>query len=601
MTVQNSKFSNFATGGDLLINDIVVGLRGGINTKFTYAGVIPEGTIVPIARGGTGADNASDARANLGLAIGSDVQAWSAVLDGVTALASTGVVVQTAASTFANRTLTGTANQVTITNGSGVSGAPTFTLSATVVMPGTLTFGGLVNTAGNTITNSVTNGDLLLTTNGSGLFILNSGTYPQGVAGISNDGTMADDSATLLPTQAAVKAYVDTIASGFTFVAGGPCIAATTTNFTSTYANGAAGVGATLTQSVAAVVVIDGVTLTANQRVLFHSQTSTLENGIYQMSTTGTGVTQAIFTRTTDYDQVAEIIPGSSVFVSSGNTHGGSIWTETSTVTAIGTDPITFQLIAQPSNNFVTIATVQTITGVKSFTNGTLKLLGSGSGYSLLEAAAVAGTTTFTLPSTTDTLVGLAATQTLTNKTIAGSSNTLSAIPYTALANGTAGELLTWSAGNAIATVATGAAGQVLTSNGAGAAPTMQAATAGAVAATTAQQETGTDITVFTSPGTQKYHNSACQVGIQYNQTTNTIVYSYGVSSVLSNSTGVWTCYFSSLYTGSAYCLNVSPASGIYTILNQNNNGFAVQTKNSNNGATQNTISGALCQGLITL
>lgn len=598
MTVQNSKFSNFATGGDLLINDIVVGLRGGINTKFTYAGVIPEGTIVPITQGGTGADNASDARANLGLAIGSDVEAWSAVLDGVAALASTGVVVQTAASTFANRTLTGAANQITVTNGSGVAGAPTFTLSATAVMPGTLTFGGLVNTAGNTITNSVTNGDLLLTTNGSGLLTLNA---TQGVAGISNDGTMAADSATLLPTQAAVKAYADTIASGFTFVAGGPCIAATTTNFTSAYANGAAGVGATLTQSVAAVVVIDGVTLTANQRVLFHSQTSTLENGIYQMSTTGTGVTQAIFTRTTDYDQVAEIIPGSSVPVSSGNTYGGSIWTETSTVSAIGTSPITFQLVAQPSNNFVTIATVQTITGVKSFTNGTLKLLGSGSGYSLLEAAAVAGTTTFTLPSTTDTLAGLAATQTLTNKTIVGSSNTLSAIPYTALANGTAGELLTWSAGNAIATVATGAAGQVLTSNGAGAAPTMQAATAGAVAATTAQQETGTDITVFTSPGTQKYHNSACQVGIQYNQISGGVIYSYGVSSTVNNSTGTWTCFFTNLYLANTYCLNVSAASGIYTVGTQNGNAFVITTKNSNNGVVQNTLSQVLCQGLIGL
>ncbi|MES1987063.1 MAG: hypothetical protein V4440_03375, partial [Pseudomonadota bacterium] len=37
-------------------------------------------------------------------------------------LSGTGLVTQTAAGTFAERTLTGTANQITVTNGNGVSG-----------------------------------------------------------------------------------------------------------------------------------------------------------------------------------------------------------------------------------------------------------------------------------------------------------------------------------------------------------------------------------------------------------------------------------------------------------------------------------------------
>ena len=52
-------------------------------------------------------------------------------------------------------------------------------------------------------------------------------------------------------------------------------------------------------------------------------------------------------------------------------------------------------------------------------------------------------------------------------------------IPVSALANGTDGELITWDAAGAPATVAAGTANQVLTSNGAGSAPTFQASAAG--------------------------------------------------------------------------------------------------------------------------
>ena len=50
--------------------------------------------------------------------------------------------------------------------------------------------------------------------------------------------------------------------------------------------------------------------------------------------------------------------------------------------------------------------------------NGTLVLAGTTSGTTTLQATAVAGTTTLTLPAATDTLVGKATTDTLTNKTL---------------------------------------------------------------------------------------------------------------------------------------------------------------------------------------
>lgn len=76
-------------------------------------------------------------------------------------------------------------------------------------------------------------------------------------------------------------------------------------------------------------------------------------------------------------------------------------------------------------------------TGVISGTEG-ITLSGTTSGTTALVATAVAGTTTLTLPAATDTLIGKATTDTLTNKSIDGSTNTITNV---SLATGVTGNL----------------------------------------------------------------------------------------------------------------------------------------------------------------
>lgn len=92
---------------------------------------------------------------------------------------------------------------------------------------------------------------------------------------------------------------------------------ATTTNGTlaSAYANG---------QS------IDGVTLATGDRILIKDQSSGAENGIYTVNASGAP------TRATDADSTSEL-ENASVFVSAGTVNADKAFTQTATVTTVGT------------------------------------------------------------------------------------------------------------------------------------------------------------------------------------------------------------------------------------------------------------------------
>jgi hypothetical protein len=143
-------------------------------------------------------------------------------------------------------------------------------------------------------------------------------------------------------TDAATKAYVDSVAEGLHIHAAS--YAATTANLNATYSNGTAGVGATLTNAGAnAAFATDGVSPTLNARILVRLQTSQAQNGIYVLSTVGDGSTPWVLTRAADFDTAAEMAGGDFTFVDTGTTLANTGWVSVDEVTTVGTDPVVFQ------------------------------------------------------------------------------------------------------------------------------------------------------------------------------------------------------------------------------------------------------------------
>lgn len=78
---------------------------------------------------------------------------------------------------------------------------------------------------------------------------------------------------------------------------------------------------------------VDGVAVVAGNRVLVKNQTLPAENGIYI-------VASGAWTRSTDFDALADSINSAAVFVQQGATQNDTGWTQTAEVAAFGTDPV---------------------------------------------------------------------------------------------------------------------------------------------------------------------------------------------------------------------------------------------------------------------
>ena len=270
---------------DLAAWQTALGIPGGGGAYFAIANNLSEG--IPATM-----------RSNLGLVIGTDVQAFDATLQSLSALGtmSDKIAYTTGVDTWAETGITALGRSL-------IDDATQADMNTTI---------GSVPLAGGTMT-----GQLIL-----------SGSPATGGA-------------------AATKDYVDSVSQNNEPA----CFVATEADLpTWTYDNGTAGVGATLTAPANGASTIDGEIPVDGDRVLLLNQSSNLPwQGAYTI-VQGTAGTPTVFTRATDYDTPAEINADDIFSVVAGTTYAATQWmnSQTTNPVIIGTTDITFnQLTGQ--------------------------------------------------------------------------------------------------------------------------------------------------------------------------------------------------------------------------------------------------------------
>lgn len=259
-------------------------------------------------------------------------QPLDATLTALAAYNTNGLLTQTAADTFVGRTLTGTAAEITVTNGDGVSGNPTISIPTAVTLTGKTLTGGTIS-------------------------------------GLAVASTMAGDPTTAL--QIATKQYVDGLLAGLGKRS--TVRAASTANvvIASALENGD---------------TLDGVTLATGDNVLLKDQTDPAENGIYTVVASGAASRDDLFDT---YDEH----PGSLININEGTANDNALYQCTSNEGGtLGTTAIAYSNIVPGSGGTVTSITAGTgLDGGTITASGTIGISAGGVGTTQLADDAVTG------------------------------------------------------------------------------------------------------------------------------------------------------------------------------------------------------------------
>lgn len=263
--------------------------------------------------------------------------------------------------------------------------------------------------------------DLSNGTTGSGAVVLaGSPTITTAVLGSSTATTQApNDNSTKIATTAYVDSAVTTAG-----IAKAACDYGTTAALPAVvYANGASGVGATLTGVALGAFTTDGFSPAVGSRIDVKNQVSTFQNGIYTVTVAGDVGTAFVLTRATDFDQSAEIKTGDFLYILNGTVLAGTQWTYNGVSSpTMGTTAISFAQTAGPgaitAGNGITITGVSVAVDLSVVVDKNTAQTLTNKTFTSPVIATIVNTGTLTLPTSTDTLVGRATTDTLTNKTL---------------------------------------------------------------------------------------------------------------------------------------------------------------------------------------